>query len=70
MINVDPGLIDTGMQSSIRQSSIEDFPSLEQFKQRKETGLLVPPVKVAEGIVRMIEASNMGNGERISVSVT
>jgi benzil reductase ((S)-benzoin forming) len=69
MINVDPGLIDTGMQSEIRQSSVEDFPSLEQFKQRKETGLLVPPAKVAEGIVRIIEASNMGNGERISVSV-
>lgn len=69
MINVDPGLIDTGMQLSIRQSNIEDFPSLEQFKQRKETGLLVPPAKVADGIVRVIEASNIGNGERISVSV-
>ncbi len=70
MINVDPGLIDTGMQSLIRQSSFEDFPSLEQFKQRKVTGLLVPPAKVAEAIVRIIEVSNVGNGERISVSVT
>lgn len=69
MINVDPGLIDTDMQSSIRQSSIEDFPSLEQFKQRKETGLLIPPAKVAEGIVRIIEASNISSGERVSVSV-
>jgi benzil reductase ((S)-benzoin forming) len=70
MINVDPGLIDTGMQSEIRQSSIEDFPSLEQFKQRKEAGLLVPPAKVADGLVRIIEASNMRNGERIRISVT
>lgn len=68
MINIDPGLIDTGMQSLIRQSSIEDFPSLEKFKQRKEAGLLVPPAEVAEGIVHIIDASNMANGERISVS--
>jgi benzil reductase ((S)-benzoin forming) len=70
MTNIDPGLIDTGMQSEIRLSSLEDFPSLEQFKQRKETGLLVPPAKVAEAIVRIIEASNMSNGERISVSAS
>ena len=67
MVNIDPGLIDTAMQSLIRQSSLDDLPSLEQFKQRKESGLLVPPVKVAERIVRIIEASNMGNGERIRV---
>lgn len=70
MINIDPGLIDTGMQTTIRQSSVEDFPSVEQFKQRKETGLLVPPEKVAEGIIRIIEASNMTNGDRISVSAS
>ncbi|MFT5224510.1 MAG: benzil reductase ((S)-benzoin forming) [Polaribacter sp.] len=70
MINVDPGLIDTAMQSEIRQSSVEDFPSLVQFRQRQEAGLLVPPAKVAEGVVRIIEASNVGNGERIRVSVT
>jgi benzil reductase ((S)-benzoin forming) len=69
MINVDPGLIDTGMQSLIRQSSIEDLPSLEQFNQRKEAGLLVPPSQVAERIVQIIEASNIGNGERIKVNV-
>jgi benzil reductase ((S)-benzoin forming) len=68
MINVDPGLIDTGMQSVIRHSSIEDFPSLEQFKNRKDMGLLATPVKVAEAIVCIIEASNVGNGERIKVS--
>jgi benzil reductase ((S)-benzoin forming) len=69
MINVDPGLIDTAMQLEIRQSSVDDFPSLEQFKQRKKAGLLVPPAKVAEGVVRIIEDSNVGNGERISVNV-
>jgi benzil reductase ((S)-benzoin forming) len=68
VVNVDPGLIDTGMQSVIRQSSIEDFPSLEQFKHRKDMGLLASPVKVAEAIVRIIEVSNAANGERIKVS--
>ena len=68
VVNVDPGLIDTGMQSVIRQSSIEDFPSLEQFKHRKDMGLLASPIKVAEAIVRIIEVSNAVNGERIKVS--
>ena len=67
MMNIDPGLIDTGMQSSIRQSSVGDFPSLEQFIQRKETGLLVPPEKVAEGVIQIIDESIIGNGQRIDV---
>jgi benzil reductase ((S)-benzoin forming) len=67
MINVDPGLIDTGMQASIRQSSADDFPSLEQFMQRKEAGLLVPPGKVADGVIQIINESVVDNGQRISV---
>jgi len=68
VINVDPGLMDTGMQLLIRQSSVEDFPALEQFKHRKDQGLLPLPALVAESIVRIIAASAVGNGERIKVS--
>ena len=68
VINVDPGLIDTDMQLLIRQSSVEDFPALEQFKHRKDMGLLALPTKVAEVIVCVIAASTVGNGERIKVS--
>jgi benzil reductase ((S)-benzoin forming) len=69
VINVDPGLIDTDMQLLIRQSSIEDFPALEQFKHRKSMGLLASPTKVAEGVVHIINASPVKNGERIKVSL-
>ncbi|MGK0398141.1 MAG: benzil reductase ((S)-benzoin forming) [Gammaproteobacteria bacterium] len=68
VINVDPGLIDTDMQLLIRQSNIEDFPSLEQFKHRKGMGLLASPTKVAEGVVHIIDVSSVNNGERIKVS--
>jgi benzil reductase ((S)-benzoin forming) len=67
LMNIDPGLIDTDMQTAIRQSSIDDFPSLEQFIQRKEAGLLIPPEKVAEGVIQIIDESTIGNGQRISV---
>lgn len=67
MMNIDPGLIDTGMQATIRQTSVEDFPSLEQFIQRKKSGLLVSPEKVAASIVQIIEESIIDNGQRIKV---
>ena len=67
MMNIDPGLIDTDMQASIREASADDFPSLEQFIQRKETGLLVPPERVAKSIIQIIDESIIDNGQRISV---
>jgi benzil reductase ((S)-benzoin forming) len=68
-INIDPGLVDTDMQTHIRQSSVEDFPALEQFKQRKETGLLVAPEKVAAAILRIVDRPDIDNGQRIPVDV-
>lgn len=67
MLNIDPGLIDTDMQATIRQSSVDDFPALDQFIQRKETGLLISPARVAAAVMQIIDEGAVDNGQRISV---
>ncbi len=36
--SIAPGVIDTGMQALIRASSVEDFPEVERFQERKRSG--------------------------------
>jgi len=43
----DPGLIDTKMQSTIRDSSSTDFPEVDRFRTFKNDGSLVSPNDVA-----------------------
>lgn len=47
----DPGVIDTPMQSRIRQSSQEDFPDVERFKTWQKTGKLSDPALVAKRLI-------------------
>ena len=67
-VNIDPGLIDTEMQALIRETSPSDFPDVELFIQRKNQGLLVPPEKVAAGIIRILERGSLSFGERYKIS--
>jgi len=66
-INVDPGVIDTEMQASIRSSSAADFPERERFVKRKEQGALVPPVEVAAAVCRILELPSLSYGARYEV---
>lgn len=43
----DPGVVDTGMQQTIRNAAPEDFPDVELFKGYYTDGKLADPVKVA-----------------------
>ncbi|MCJ8340300.1 MAG: SDR family NAD(P)-dependent oxidoreductase [Pseudomonadales bacterium] len=63
-INIGPGVIDTDMQASIRKAKVEDFPAVERFIDRKESGELRPPEKVAADIFAISEQSNIENGRR------
>jgi benzil reductase ((S)-benzoin forming) len=67
-VNVDPGVIDTGMQALIRSSSASDFPEIERFIRRKEQGALVSPVKVAAAVYRILELPLLSNGARYEAS--
>lgn len=66
-INIDPDIIDTDMQASIRQSSRADFPALDRFIMRKDTGLLRPPAQVAAAIIRILN-SPISNGARYDIT--
>jgi benzil reductase ((S)-benzoin forming) len=49
--NIDPGVMDTGMQKSLRDS---DFPDVENFKDFKKENQLKQPIDVAEDILATI----------------
>ena len=66
MLNVDPGVMDTDMQSLIRSSHKDDFPAVDYFIHRKESGELRTPDQVAIGVVKILH-SDATNGARIAV---
>jgi benzil reductase ((S)-benzoin forming) len=63
-INIDPGIIDTGMQEQIRATPQSDFAEVDRFIQRKNQGLLAPPDKVAAAVVRIVELPSLTFGGR------
>ena len=50
--NLDPGVIDTEMQQSLRAN---DFPDVENFKELQQEGQLRAPIDVAEEILKTIK---------------
>ena len=52
--NIDPGVMDTGMQKSLRAS---DFPDVEKFKELQKEGQLKLPIDVAEDILKTINSN-------------
>ncbi len=52
--NIDPGVMDTGMQKSLRAS---DFPDVESFKDLQKEGQLKSPIDVAEDILNTINSN-------------
>lgn len=49
-----PGVVDTQMQTEIRNVTEADFPDLEKFKKYKEEGQLTKPEIVAEKIAHVL----------------
>lgn len=58
IINFNPGVIDTAMQSEIRSVSPEAFPQKERFVNYKRAGLLTPPERVAHKAIEIINNSD------------
>jgi NAD(P)-dependent dehydrogenase (short-subunit alcohol dehydrogenase family) len=50
---VAPGIIDTDMQSMIRQCSSEQFPKVQKFRDLKATDTFNTPAFVAEAILKL-----------------
>jgi benzil reductase ((S)-benzoin forming) len=50
-VSLAPGVIDTGMQASVRAASADDFADVERFRQMKAEGALRPADDVAAEIL-------------------
>lgn len=66
-INIDPGVMDTEMQATIRKASADDFPEVERFVQRKLLGSLRPPNDIAAAVVRILASAPVG-GSRVDAA--
>lgn len=56
-----PGVIDTDMQASIRESTEERFPAIEQFKAMKAEGILASPMQAGTKIARYLLSDDFGS---------
>ena len=65
--NISPGLIDTGMQASIRSAAQTDFPRVQEFVGFKAEGALRSPALVAGAVVAIL-ASDPAPGSRHEVA--
>tara|TARA_B110000285_G_scaffold205314_1_gene242977 strand:+ start:303 stop:998 length:696 start_codon:yes stop_codon:yes gene_type:complete len=54
---VAPGVIDTSMQAQIRNSSSEQFSSVENFKRMKDEGELFSPNEAADKLLRLLSSN-------------
>ena len=59
-----PGVIDTGMQETVRGASEKDFIDVERFRAMKAEGTLRPAGDVAADILRL-EAAGRLRGETL-----
>lgn len=55
-----PGVVDTEMQSEIRNAKETQFPELDKFKDYKSSGKLLKPRLVAEKLLGLINAPEFG----------
>ncbi|KMQ49515.1 short chain dehydrogenase [Chitinispirillum alkaliphilum] len=68
VVNINPGLVDTEMQTTIRNTSKEDFPDKDLFLKRKEKGELRNPRETASELFRIVEEYSLENGSSISLA--
>jgi benzil reductase ((S)-benzoin forming) len=65
--NVDPGVMDTAMQETIRGATPDDFPSVGRFLQLKNEGHLAAPADVARAVLRIASLPDSALGARLHV---
>jgi benzil reductase ((S)-benzoin forming) len=60
VVSLAPGVIDTGMQGTVRAASAEDFVDVERFRKMKADGALRRAEDVAADILRLEGAGRLG----------
>ena len=64
VINIDPGVMDTEMQATIRTVNEVDFPDVARFIQRKETGGLIAPAQTAKAVIQIVQLATLDAGSQ------
>jgi benzil reductase ((S)-benzoin forming) len=65
--SVYPGVVDTDMQEEVRNTSKENFKSVQRFIDFYEKGALATPKQVAEQIYELDMNGKLKNGKIIDV---
>lgn len=63
LISFSPGVMDTGMQETIRSADEKDFSDSSKFHDYKDKGLLRSPDFVAEKLLDLLECTDLENGK-------
>ncbi|MFE4428028.1 (S)-benzoin forming benzil reductase [Peribacillus butanolivorans] len=63
LISFSPGVMDTGMQETIRSADEQDFSDRKKFHDYKEKGTLRSPEFVAEKLLELLEVDELENGK-------
>jgi benzil reductase ((S)-benzoin forming) len=66
-ININPGVMDTAMQTQICASAASDFPDVHRFVARRAQGELAQPARVAQAVLRIL-ALPLAAGQTYDVS--
>lgn len=60
IVSLAPGVIDTDMQTQLRESDERSFPTLSRFKEFKATGQLAAPGEAAARLITFLERKDFG----------
>lgn len=63
IISFIPGIIDTKMQENIRNTSVQDFPSVLKFKSLMENNYLLSPETVSKSLINLLIVKPIENGK-------
>jgi len=55
-----PGVIDTGMQAQIRQTSADKFPAVGRFEDMHRQGMLADASKTAQTVLKILDGASFG----------
>lgn len=67
IFSVAPGVVNTSMQDTLRQTSPEDFPKLDKFISLFESNELRDPDEVARQLLEMVFANHPVSGDLIDL---
>ncbi len=67
-VNVNPGVIDTGMQAALRAAGPDAFPDHAVFMERHAQGQLQRPADVAARVLAIARRGDLVGGERYDAS--